>query len=78
MVALIRARPVVEMWRGAGLSFEEIVAKCPKTANPLELSPRQLARIYEGPEKYRWHMLKRVFADLDAREKKGTQIYVRR
>lgn len=36
-----------------------------KWCNPLDLSPRQLARIYEGPEAYSWDLLRVAARALD-------------
>lgn len=60
VIALTRAAPVVRMMRDGGTTWEDIAYKQKKTANPLGLSPRQLARIYEGPGAYRFDNLRRL------------------
>jgi len=63
--ALLRAAPVVRMLRDGGVSFEDMAIKNPKTANPLGLSPRQLARIYEGDDSYSFTRLRDAVRRLD-------------
>jgi len=58
--ALIRARAVIRVYRDGGYSWEEIAKKAPKSANPLGLTPRQLSRIYEGEDAYRFDTLVRT------------------
>jgi len=58
IAALLRAAPVVRMMRDGGTSWEDLATKMRKNANPLGLTPRQLSRIYEGPDAYRWSVLK--------------------
>lgn len=58
--ALIRARAVIRIYRDGGYSWEEIIRKAPKSANPLNLSSRQLSRIYEGEDAYQFDRLVRV------------------
>lgn len=60
VIALCAAAPVIRMMRDGGTSWEDIAFKMKKTANPLGLSPRQLARIYEGPGAYRFDNLRRI------------------
>jgi len=60
ILLLCAAGPVVRMMREGGASWQFIAYKMRKTANPLGLSPRQLQRIYEGPQRYRFDVLKRV------------------
>jgi len=58
IIALASAGPVVRLYRDGGRSWDEI-AKL-KTANPLGLSPRQLSRIYEGEDRYKFDLLRRM------------------
>jgi hypothetical protein len=57
---LLKAEPSVRFYRDAGISFEEIALKCPKTCNPLSLSPRQLRRVYEGDLRFRFDIIRRL------------------
>jgi len=60
VLKLLSAQPVIRMLRDGGRSWEEIAFKFKKRGNPLGLSPRQLARIYEGPDAYGFDSLKKV------------------
>jgi len=60
IVALIRARAVIRIYRDGGYSWEEIMKKAPRSANPLGLSSRQLMRIYEGDDAYEFDKICRV------------------
>lgn len=59
VLILARAAPAVRLYRDGGSSWREIIRRAPKTCNPLGLSERQLMRIYEGPEKYDFDILRR-------------------
>jgi len=63
IVSLAQAAPLVRYWREAGRTWDEIVLLA--TANPLGLSKRQLARIYEGPGAYEWDNIRRAARSLD-------------
>jgi len=65
IVALIRARAVIRIYRDGGYSWEEIIKKAPKSANPLGLSPRQLSRIYEGEDAYQFDKVARAVLSMD-------------
>lgn len=69
VMSLIEAAPVVRMLRDGGTSWEDIGNKFKKRANPCGLSPRQLARIYEGPEAYEFDNIKRLAKALTRRLK---------
>lgn len=64
IIALCEAGPVIRMLRDGGTSFEDIARKFKKRANPLGLSPRQLSRIYEGPDAYSFDKLRRIAREL--------------
>jgi len=65
VAALLKAAAPIRLYRDGGVSFEEICRRAPKTCNPLQLSPRQVARIYEGGDAYSWTYLRNVVMGID-------------
>jgi len=63
MIALAGASPSVRVWRRAGYSWDHLSRF--KACNPLELSARQLQRIYDGPSAYNFDALRRIASKLD-------------
>lgn len=63
--ALAAAAPVVRMLREGGCNWDDIAYKFKKRANPLGLRPRQLARIYDGEDGYRFDRLRHAVRRLD-------------
>ena len=63
IVALASATHHVKRRRALGWNWER-VSRC-RWCNRLQLSPRQLARIYEGEDAYSWDVLRKVAAALD-------------
>jgi hypothetical protein len=55
VIALRDAKPAVTLFRDGNRTWEEIAKS--KAANPLSLSPRQLSRVYEGPDRYQFDFL---------------------
>lgn len=64
IVALAAAGPAIRMMRDGGTSWDDIATKQRKTCNPLGLSARQLSRIYEGPNRYTFDLLRKVAKSL--------------
>jgi len=68
IIALCEAGPAIRMLRDGGTTWPEIASKFKKRCNPLGLSPRQLARIYEGEGSYRFDNLRRLANKLPKRQ----------
>jgi len=64
ILRLAAAAGPIRLYRDGGLSWADIVRRAPKTCNPLGLSERQLSRIYEGKDRYRFDILKKTVSDI--------------
>lgn len=67
IVKLASATHHIKRRRRLGWNWERIAAT--RFCNPLDLSPRQICRIYEGEEAYSWNLIRVAARALDTERK---------